>query len=109
MSDLFNYFNLFFNLLLLGNFLLFLLSIGGLFATRRSLIIIFICIELLLLSAFLNFNFLSLMIDDLKGVLLSLFVLGLAAAESSTGLALLVANYRHKAIVSIDLYSVLRS
>lgn len=104
-----NYFDDSFMLLLIVNFFLFLLGVGGLFATRRNLIIIFICIELILLAAFLNFSFFAVYIDDLMGILFSLFILGLAAAESSIGLALLVINYRHKAIVSVDLFSLLKS
>jgi len=104
-----NYFDLSFLFLFIINFLVFIFGIGGLFATRRNLIIIFVCIELILLSAFLNFSFFSVYVDDLLGVLFSLFILGLAAAESSIGLALLVVNYRHKAIVSVDLFSVLKS
>jgi len=104
-----NYFNLSFFFLLIVNFLIFIIGIGGLFATRRNLIIIFVCIELILLSAFLNFNFFGIYIDDLLGIIFSLFILGLAAAESSIGLALLVVNYRHKAIVSVDLFSTLKA
>lgn len=64
---------------------------------------------MILLSAFLNFSYIGVYLDDLYGVLFSIFILGLAAAESSIGLALLVVNYRHKAIVSVDLFSVLKS
>lgn len=104
-----DYFTLSFFSLLIVNFFLFLIGIGGLFATRRNLIIIFICVELILLSAFMNLNFFGIYIDDLVGIIFSLFILGLAAAESSIGLALLVVNYRHKAIVSVDLFSTLKS
>jgi NADH-quinone oxidoreductase subunit K len=104
-----NYFDFIFIYFLVVNFLLLLASFGGLFATRRNLIIIFISIEMILLSAVLNFSYLSVFLDDLFGVLFSIVILGLAAAESSIGLALLVANYRHKAIVSVDMFSVLKS
>jgi len=90
-------------------FFLLILGFGGLFATRRNLILLFISIEMILLAAFLNFSYVGVYLDDLFGILFSLFILGLAAAESSIGLALLVANYRHKAIVSVDLFSVLKS
>lgn len=105
----FNYFDLTFVFFLIINFLLLFLGFGGLFATRRNLILLFISIEMVLLSAFLNFSYISVYLDDLYGVLFSLFILGLAAAESSIGLALLVVNYRHKAIVSVDLFSILKS
>lgn len=104
-----NYFDFIFVFFLVVNFLIFVIGIGGLFATRRNLIIIFVCVELILLSAFLNFNYIGVYIDDLVGILFSLIILGLAAAESSIGLALLVVNYRHKAIVSVDLFSILKS
>lgn len=105
----FNYFDFIFAYFFVVNLLLLLLSFGGLFATRRNLILIFISIEMILLSAVLNFSYLSVFLDDLFGVLFSIVILGLAAAESSIGLALLVANYRHKAIVSVDMFSVLKS
>lgn len=104
-----NFFDLNFFLLLIVNFIIFAVGIGGLFSTRRNLIIIFVCIELILLSAFLNFSFFGVYVDDLFGIIFSLFILGLAAAESAIGLALLVVNYRHKAIVSVDLFSTLKS
>lgn len=105
----FNYFDFIFSFILLVNFLIFVLAMGGLFGTRRNLIIIFVCIEMILLSSFLNFSYVTIYIDDLFGIIFSLIILGLAAAESSIGLALLVVNYRHKAIVSVDLFSVLKS
>lgn len=109
MNLVINYFDLNFFFFLIVIFFIFLLGIGGLFSTRRNLIIIFVCIELILLSAFLNFAFFGVYLDDLLGILFSLVILGLAAAESAIGLALVVVNYRHKAIVSVDLFSVLKS
>lgn len=106
---MFNFFDFFFFFFLFLNFFLLILGFGGLFATRRNLILLFISIEMILLSAFLNFSYIGVYLDDLYGVLFSIFILGLAAAESSIGLALLVVNYRHKAIVSVDLFSVLKS
>ena len=62
-----------------------------------------------MLSAVTNYAYFGNFLDDLIGIIFSLFVLGLAASESSIGLALLVANYRHKAIVSVDLFSLLKN
>lgn len=102
------FFNYNFFFLIFINAILFFLGISGLFATRRNLILIFICIEIILLSTINNFSYFSLYVDDLNGILFSLFILGLAACESSIGLALLVANYRHKAIISVDSFSLLK-
>jgi NADH-quinone oxidoreductase subunit K len=90
------------------NFFLFFYGISGLFATRRNLILVFVCIELILLSGVSNFSLYGIFLDDIVGLLFSLFILGVAAAESAIGLALLVSNYRHKAIISIDLFSTLK-
>lgn len=106
---MFPFFNLIFFSLIFINCILFFYGISGLFATRRNLILIFICIELILLSAVTNYAYFGNFLDDLVGIIFSLFVLGLAASESSIGLALLVANYRHKAIVSVDLFSLLKN
>lgn len=106
---MFPFFNLIFFSLIFINCILFFYGISGLFATRRNLILIFICIELILLSAVTNYAYFGNFLDDLIGIVFSLFVLGLAASESSIGLALLVANYRHKAIVSVDLFSLLKN
>src|SRR5574338_1198158 len=93
-----NYFDLYFSLILSGNVIIFLLSVGGLLGMRRSLILIFICVELILLCGFLNFSMVGNYLDDLFGMVFSLYILGLAAGESAIGLALLVVNYRHKAV-----------
>lgn len=91
-------------------FHLLLLSIGifGLFATRRNMIIVLVCIELILLVGTLNFVLFSAYLDDLIGQLFAFFVLTVAASESAIGLALLVLHYRHKAIISVDAISYLK-
>lgn len=103
------FFNYNFWFVLFINLFLFFLGISGLFATRRNLILIFICIEIILLSIVNNFSYFALYIDDFNGIIFSLFILGLAACESSIGLALLVSNYRHKAIISVDSFSLLKN
>ena len=90
------------------SFLIFCLSIWGIFLTRKNFLIILMSIEVMLLSINLNFIIFSLMLDDLLGQIFSLFVLTVAAGESAVGLALLVIYYRIKGIISIDYISNLK-
>lgn len=97
----------FLNLLFL-NFFIFFIGTAGLFVTRRNIIIILVCLEIILLAGTLNFVLFSIYLDDLIGQIFSFIVLTVAAAESSLGLALLVLHYRHKAIISVDSLSFLK-
>jgi NADH-quinone oxidoreductase subunit K len=65
-------------------------------------------IELMLLA--INFNFLifSTFLDDFFGQLVSLFILTVAAAESSIGLAILVIYYRYTGTIIIDFINQLK-
>jgi NADH-quinone oxidoreductase subunit K len=82
--------------------LLFVIAIFGIFLVKKSIIIILMSIELLLLAVNLNFIIFSIYLDDLVGQIFSLFVLTVAAAESAIGLAILVVYYRIKGIISIN-------
>jgi len=82
--------------------LLFVIAIFGIFLVKKSIIIILMSIELLLLAVNLNFIILSIYLDDLVGQTFSLFILTVAAAESAIGLAILVVYYRIKGIISIN-------
>ncbi len=75
---------------------LFFIGLVGLFITRRNIIIILMCVELMLLGINLNFIVYSVYLDDFFGQLVALFVLTVAAAESAIGLAILVVYYRIK-------------
>jgi NADH-quinone oxidoreductase subunit K len=82
--------------------LLFVIAIFGIFLVKKSIIIILMSIELLLLAVNLNFIIFSIYLDDLIGQTFSLFILTVAAAESAIGLAILVVYYRIKGIISIN-------
>ena len=72
----------------------------GLFLTRRNLIVIIMCIELMLLGLNIDFIVYSFYLDDLAGEIFSLFILTVAAAESAIGLAILVVYYRIKGTIA---------
>ena len=81
---------------------LFLLGILGIFFNRRSIILMLLSIELILLAVNFNFLVFASFLDDLLGQLFALFVLTVAAAESSIGLAILVADYQISGTVSVE-------
>ena len=59
---------------LTANFFLFITSLIGIAINRRSILIILMCIELVLLSLNLNFILFSVYFDDLYGQLFSFFI-----------------------------------
>lgn len=87
---------------------LFILGLIGIFVTRKNVIIILMCIELILLASNLNFIVFSIYIDDITGQLFALYVLTVAAAESAIGLAILVVYYRIRGVVSLSYVSLLK-
>jgi len=82
------------------NTFLFLLGLMGIVSNRKNIIIILMCIELVLLSQNLNFVTFSVYLDDIIGQIFCLFVLTVAAGESSIGLALLILYYRVRGSIS---------
>ena len=61
---------------------------------RSNIIIIFISIELMLLSINFNFIIYSRFLDDIIGQTYALFFLTIGAAESAIGLGILISFYR---------------
>jgi NADH-quinone oxidoreductase subunit K len=80
---------------------IFLLGLFGIIVLRRNLIMIIISLELILLATNILFIVFSIYVDDMVGQLFSIFILTLAGAESSIGLALLVVYHRISGILSL--------
>lgn len=81
-------------------FILFVTSILGLVASRRNIIMMIICLELLLLS--LVFHYLLIgwcNFGDFKSIILGIIVLTVGASESAIGLALAISYFKQKEIV----------
>lgn len=87
---------------LITNLLLFLISVFGILLNRSSILIVFMCIEMILLSTNLNFLILSVYLDDAVGQIFSLVILTVAAAESAIGLSILILYYRIKGNININ-------
>jgi NADH-quinone oxidoreductase subunit K len=80
---------------------LLLISFLGIILNRSNIIIIFISIELMLLSINFNFIIYSRFLDDMLGQLFSLFFLTIGASESAIGLGILVSFYRIRKGISV--------
>ena len=88
---------------------LFLLGLGGIILNRRSIIIILMSIELMLLAVNMNFIVYSVFLDDLLGQVFALFVLTVAAAESAIGLAILVVYFRVRGSIAMNTITLMQS
>jgi NADH:ubiquinone oxidoreductase subunit K len=88
--------------------LLFLLGSWGIILNRGHFIIMIVSIELVLLSTFFFFLINSKEIDVLIEQVFMIMGLTIAAAESSIGLAILVAYYRIRGTIVLKSFSSLR-
>ena len=92
------------NLYLLLILTSFIFTVGtlGLVLNRKNILIIIMSIELMLLAVNLNFIVFSIYLDDVLGQLFVLFILTVAATESSIGLAILSVYYKVKNTILIE-------
>lgn len=86
-----------------------LFSIGLVgFLTRRNMIMMFLCTELMLQAACLAFVAFGRLRMDVSGQVMVIFVLTVAAAEAALALGLVVLLYRKKETLSSEAWSELR-
>ena len=86
---------------------LFALGTLGVFL-RRNVITVLMSIELMLNGANLAFVAFSRALGTLDGQVLVFFVLVVAAAEASVGLAIVIALNRHKDTLDVDAFNVMK-
>jgi NADH-quinone oxidoreductase subunit K len=82
--------------------LLFRIGLVGLVLHRRSVMVVLMCIELMLLAVNLQLMSFSVYMDDIMGQVFALFVLTVAAAESAIGLAILVVYFRVRGTIAME-------
>lgn len=87
---------------LIISFCLFFLGLVGIFLNRKNVLLVLMCVELMLLSINFNFMITASYIDDRFGQIFAIFVLTVAAAESSIGLAILVVYFRLKGTIALE-------
>lgn len=88
--------------------ILFVLGITGVIINRKSLIIMLMCIEIMLLGVNTNFIAFAQYLEVRSGELFVFFVLAVAAAESAIGLAILVLFYRRHGSLNVDDINILK-
>ena len=83
--------------------LLFFIGVFG-FVTRRNLIAMLISVELVLNAVDINFAAINRLLypNGLEGMFMTLFVIGVAAAESAVAIAIIINVYRHFRSDSVD-------
>lgn len=70
--------------------------------TRRNMITMFMCVELMLNAVNLTFITFSRFLDQIDGQIFVFFVMTVAAAEAAVGLALIVVLSRHTGTLDVD-------
>jgi NADH-quinone oxidoreductase subunit K len=90
------------------SFCLFFFGLAGIFLNKNNALVLLMSIELLLLSINFNFLILSSYLDDRFGQIFAVFVLTVAAAESSIGLAILVVYYRLQGTIALEQINLLK-
>jgi NADH-quinone oxidoreductase subunit K len=81
--------------------LLFFIGVLGIFV-RKNLLVMFMCIELMLNSVNLALVAFSRLSQNLEGQLLVFFVITVAAAEATVGLAIILLVHRSRRAHDID-------
>lgn len=92
--------------LILGGLLFAIGAIGVL--TRRSAMILLMCVELMLNSVNLTLIALSRQWDNLNGQVFVFMIMAVAAAEVAVGLAIVIAHSRHTNTTNVDEVKLLK-
>ncbi len=81
--------------------ILFTLGVAG-FIFRRSIITVFMSIELMLNAVNLSFVTFSYQFKEVNGHLFAFFVMVVAAAEAAVGLAIILTVFKNRQTLNID-------
>jgi NADH-quinone oxidoreductase subunit K len=88
------------------SFLLFLISVLGIFLNQKNILVMLMSLEMMFLTISFNLISSSIYLDDIVGQIFALLILTVAAAESSIGLAILVVYYRIRNTITVELLSL---
>jgi NADH-quinone oxidoreductase subunit K len=87
--------------------LLFCIGTAGLL-TRRNVIVMFMCVELMLNAANLTFVTFARMMGDVRGQAIVFFTMVVAAAEVVVGLGIIVSIFRRRKAVTAEEAALLK-
>ena len=82
--------------------ILFTVGVFGIFANRKNVILLLMCIELMLLAVNINLVAFSVHLGDLVGQVFAMFILTVVAAEAAVGLAILVVFFRNRGDIAVE-------
>jgi len=88
------------------SFLLFLVSMLGIFLNQKNILVMLMSLEMMFLTISFNWISSSIYLDDIVGQVFALLILTVAAAESSIGLAILVIYYRIRSTITVELMTL---
>ena len=88
--------------------IIFTIGIIGIFLNRKNVIIILMSIELILLAVNINLVSFSIYLQNLVGQVFTMFILTVAAAEASVGLAIIVIYYKNRGSINVEQISSLK-
>lgn len=88
------------------SFLLFLVSMLGIFLNQKNILVMLMSLEMMFLTISFNWISSSIYLDDIVGQIFALLILTVAAAESSIGLAILVIYYRIRSTITVELMTL---
>lgn len=88
------------------SFLLFLVSMLGIFLNQKNILVMLMSLEMMFLTISFNWISSSIYLDDIVGQIFALLILTVAAAESSIGLAILVIYYRIRNTITVELMTL---
>jgi NADH-quinone oxidoreductase subunit K len=77
--------------------------------TKRNVLVVFMCIELMLNAANLTFLAFARQTGNMGGHAIAFFVMAVAAAEASVGLAIVIAVFRTRGTLYVDEVKLLKS
>ena len=88
--------------------IIFTIGVIGIFLNRKNVIIILMSIEVILLAVNINLVSFSIYLQNLVGQVFTMFILTVAAAEASVGLAIIVIYYKNKGSINVEQISSLK-
>ena len=86
---------------------LFIIGMMGVL-TRRNILIIFMCVELMLNAVNLTFIAFSRYLGVIDGQVFVFFIMTVAAAEAAVGLALMIAFYKNRESIDVEDINLLK-
>ena len=88
--------------------IVFTIGLTGVFLNRKNLIVLLMSIELILLSANINFVAFSNYYKSIAAQIFVFFNLSIAAAEAAVGLAIIVIFFRKRDSIHVDDINILK-